>query len=125
MGLLITREPIPTAQNVAELLTGSRAVQSYLDRGRRHGSAPSENLEAQLVDAYRRWSIDPFDIRATQEIHDLSAEYRLRESNLPVQLIQNDIDRGLSILKATFGELSTKEFQSRLQDLMDRYISQI
>jgi len=125
MGLLIVGEPIPAARKVAELPTGSRAVQSYLDRGRRHASAPSESLEARLVDAYRRWSIDPFDMTATQEIRDLSAEYRLRESSLPIQLIQNDIDRGLSILKATFGELSTKEFQWRLQDLMDRYISEI
>jgi len=125
MGLLIVGEPIPAARKVAELPTGSRAVQSYLDGGRRHGSAPSESLEARLVDAYRRWSIDPFDMRATQDIDDLSAEYRLRERNLPIQLIQNDIDQGLSILKATFGELSTKEFQWRLQDLMDRYCPEI
>lgn len=64
-------------------------------------------------------------MRATQEIDDLSAEYRLRESNLPIQLIQNSLDQGLSTLKATFGELSTKEFQWRLQDLMDRYCSEI
>jgi hypothetical protein len=125
MGLLIMSEPIPAAQKVAELRSGSRAVQSYLDRGRRHSTAPSESLQAQLVDAYRRWSIDPFDVPANQEIDDLSAEYRLRESNLPIQLIQNSIDQGVSMLKATFGELSTKEFQSRLQDLMDHYRSEI
>jgi hypothetical protein len=84
-----------------------------------------ESLEAQLVDAYRRWSIDPFDATANQEIDDLSAEYRLREINLPIQSIQNSIDQGLSILKTTFREISTKEFQSRLQDLMDRYRSEI
>jgi hypothetical protein len=84
-----------------------------------------ESLEAQLVDAYRRWSIDPFDVTANQEIDELSAEYRLREINLPIQSIQNSIDQGLSILKTTFGEISTKEFQSRLLDLMDRYRSEI
>jgi hypothetical protein len=125
MELPAMSEPIPTAQNVAELRTTSRVVQSYLDRGRRHSSASRENLQARLVDAYQRWAIDPFDMTANQEIDDLSAEYRLRESNLPIQLIQNSIDQGLSILKRTFGEVSTNEFQWRLQDLMDRYRSEI
>ena len=118
-------EPIPTAPKAPELPIGSRTVQSYLDRGRRHGSTPAESLEAQLVDAYRRWSIHPFDVTASQEIDDLSAEYGLRESNLPFQLIQNSIDQGLSILKTTFGEVSTNEFEWRLQDLLDRYRSEI
>jgi hypothetical protein len=125
MGPLTMNEPIPTAQNVAELRTSSRVVQSYLDRGRRHSSASWESLQARLVDAYHRWAIDPFDMTANQEIDDLSAEYRLRESNLPIQSIQNSIDQGLSILKRTFGEVSTNEFQWRLQDLMDRYRSEM
>jgi hypothetical protein len=122
MDFLMMSEPI-SAQTVAELRANERVVQSYLERGRSHRSMPLEGLEARLLTAYQLWSIDPFDMAINGEIDDLTAEYHLRKSDLPVQLIQDYIDQGLTIIKTTFGEISTKEFQSRLEDLMDRYRS--
>jgi hypothetical protein len=122
MDFLIMSEPIPV-QTVAELRANARVVQSYLDRGRRHRLTPQESLAAKLVNAYKQWSHDPFDMAANDEIDDLSAEYRLRKADLPIQLIQDSIHQGLTILKTTFGEVSTKEFQSRLEDLIDRHRS--
>ena len=106
---------------VTQILSAGDAerLKSYLSRGRVfEGLSPSE-LEAAYVAATKRWADNPDQPHV--EHSDLTAEFDLRQTQPPMELVKDDIARITKLISDRFWRLSSEEVDEIKADLMAEY----
>jgi hypothetical protein len=97
----VSDDDVKTAVQSWTAETQMRAVQDYVSRGRRLEHSPEEALAGAWVGLVRAWAKSPEKGQDPRRV-DIEAEYSLRGSNPPYELIREEMEM---LVKAAAGAI--------------------